>query len=176
MAQPTDALQLPSYTHLNRAQKRIFIIRDLLKFLDPLHLDTLLEGVADPEPPNYRIINGKVSPPLTEITLKEAATQIDLGNVRFREGTRSVIRRVHLFVEDGNCEMRESEALPEKDDDLDSVPIDVYLIKSTVALFQTKHEAIVSRARQLNEVRKCSFASVQKTNTRVGEGKVCIWL
>ncbi|KAF1957526.1 hypothetical protein CC80DRAFT_592776 [Byssothecium circinans] len=171
MDRPVD---VPSYAHLNRAQKRIFIIRDELKFLDPLHLDTFLSGISEPEPPNFRLTNASVQPPLTDITLKESATQVDLGNVRFREAAKSIVRRVHLYIEDGRCEMRESEALPEEEANLDSVPIDVYLIKSTVTLFQAKFEAVDKRCRQLNEVRKAAYAAAMKTKTPVapvGQGK-----
>ena len=168
---------VPTYAHLNRAQKRIFIIRDTLRILDPRHLDTFLSDVADPEPPNYRLVGTNIQPPLAEITVKDDAAEIDLGNVRFHEADdNTIIRRVHLYIEDEHCEMRESEAMPEVEADLDSVPIDVYLIKSTVGLFQEKFEAVKKRCRQLNKVRECAYAAVVEMKggpQTLGHGKVC---
>ncbi|KAF2639021.1 hypothetical protein P280DRAFT_508714 [Massarina eburnea CBS 473.64] len=164
------AVDSPSYAHLNPSQKRMFIIRDMLKFLDPEHLDTYLDNLIDSEPPRYRIVNGAVNPPLVEITLKSNASEIDLGNVYFHEpSSGNVVRRVHLFIEDGRCEMKERAAIPEDDDNLYSAPVDVYLIKNTVNMFLDKYKAIVNRCRVLNDLRKCAFGIAKKSKAQIDQ-------
>lgn len=168
---PIDLSQFPQVAHLNRAQKRALILRDQLKFLDPAHLDTYLDGLDDPEPPAYRLVNGQVQPPLTEITLKEGKDKLDLGNVRFRRNKQ--IRRVHLIIENGVCEMRESEAHPEDDANLESVAIECWIAENIIPLFRAKYEAIDMRKHSLNETRCFAYQAANQPRIRTSDGKVC---
>jgi hypothetical protein len=172
MNYPVDMSELPSIAHMNRPQKRAFILRDQLKWLDVKHLDSFLAGIEDPEPPNYKLINGRVYPSFTEITLKETALRLDLGNVLFTDGQRERISRVHFIIENGNCEMSESDALPEKDDDLDSVSIHVFIAKQMIPLFMKKYEAIDNRKCSLNSLRQVARDGVNQQKTRINPGLV----
>lgn len=165
-----DVSQLAHISHLNRAQKRALILRDQLKYRDQRHLDTFLIGVVHPEPPVYQRVNGKVHPPLTEVSLKEGATKFDLGNVKFDEG--KTIFRVHLTIEGGHCEMRESEALPLDEDNLDSIPIHQFIAKNMIPLFMVKYEAIHMRKRNINEARHFAYNALNLPKIRFSEGKV----
>jgi hypothetical protein len=164
----------PSVAHMNRPQKRAFILRDKLKWLDAKHLDSFLAGMSDPEPPNYRLMNGKLHPPFTEVTLKEDATRLNLGNVIFTRGQHEHISQVYFMIDKGNCEMSESEALPEKDDDLDSVPIHVFIVQQMIPLFMKKYEAIENRKRSLNSLRQAARDGVNRQKVRINPGQVCI--
>jgi hypothetical protein len=173
MNSPVDLADLPSISHMNRPQKRTLILRDQLKFLDTKHLDTFLTGIGDPEPPNYKVVNGKLHPPFAEIVLKEGATQLDLGNVQFTKNEREWVSRVHLVIAQGKCEMSESDALPIKDDDLNSVSIHAFLVEQMIPLFMKKYEAIDTRKRSLNELRQVARGALSQQKIRISPGKVC---
>ena len=173
MNHPVDVSELPSIAHMNRPQKRALILRDQLKFLDTKHLDAFLVGVGDPEPPSYQMINGKLHPPFAEVTLREGATRYDLGNVQFTKDLRDDrVSRVHFMVEQGNCEMSESEALPVRDDSLHSVPIHSFIIAQMIPLFMKKYEAIDTRKRSLNELRQVARNALNQQKIRTSPGKV----
>jgi hypothetical protein len=173
MNYPVDVSELPSIAHMNRPQKRALILRDQLKFLDTKHLDTFLAGIGDPEPPNYKVVNGRLHPPFSEVTLREGATRLDLGNVQFTEGQREWVSRVHFMIEQGKCEMSESEALPERDDDLNSVTIHSFIVKQMIPLFMKKYEAIDTRKRSLNELRQVARGALSQQKIHINPGKVC---
>jgi len=169
-----DIAELPCMAHMNLAQKRVIILRDLLKHLETKHLNTFLVGIEDPEPPNYRCTEGRVHPPLTEITQRESATRLDLGNVIFsKEGQADRVARVHFSIEQGKCEMSESDALPAKDDDLNSVPIHVIIVEQMVELFVNKYKAIDTRKRCLNELRQVARGAASQPMVCISPGKVC---
>lgn len=168
MSSSIDLSKLTHLNHLNRSQKRAFILRDQLKFLDAQHLDTFLSGISSPEPPRYQLINGKVQPSLTQVELKEEAVRFDLGNVLFRKDKS--IRTVHLVVEEGSCEVREYAARPQDDADLYSVPIEQYIAMGIVPLFRAKYEAIEARKRMVNETRRYAYHAINQPKPRVGEG------
>ena len=63
MAVERDLTALPSYAHLNRAQRRAFILRDNLKYLDSRHLDTYILGIELPER------NGRIQTPKAKLEL-----------------------------------------------------------------------------------------------------------
>lgn len=174
MAVETDLTALPSYAYLNRAQRRAFVLRDNLKYLDSPHLDTYILGIERPEPPNYRSINGKTEPAFSEVTLKKDAKKLDLGNVRFHERDRTFIKRAFLIIDAGNCELKETQPLAQSDDDLLSVPIEAYSVESTVPLFLAKYAAIEARRHQINELRRAAFSGVTHHDAQVRRGKVCI--
>ncbi|CAI6333397.1 unnamed protein product [Periconia digitata] len=171
MNQELDLADLPSYAHLNRAQKRAFILRDKLKFLDPHHLDTFIAGIESPEPPNYRNINGKTEPAFEEVTLTKDAKRLDLGNVRFHERDRTFIKRSYLVIDAGNCELKETKALPQDEGNLLCVPIEAYSVESTVPLFLAKYQAIEARRHQINEVRRSAFSGAEKFEPQINRGK-----
>jgi hypothetical protein len=173
MNYPVDVSELPSIGHMNRPQKRALILRDQLKFLDPKHLDTFLTGIGDPEPPNYKIVNGRLHPPFAEVTLRGGATRLDLGNVRFPGDSCDRTSRVHFMIEQGKCEMSESTALPERDDDLNSVPIHVFIVKQMIPLFMKKYVAIDTRKRSLNELRQVARGALNQHKIQISPGKVC---
>jgi len=172
MNYPADVSEFPSIAHMNRPQKRALILRDQLKFLDTKHLDTFLTGIGDPEPPNYKVVKGRLHPPFSEVRLREGATRLDLGNVLFAEDHCERTSRVHFMIEQGKCEMSESSALPERDDDLNSVPIHVFIARQMISLFVKKYEAIDTRKRSLNELRQVARGALNQQKIQISPGKV----
>jgi hypothetical protein len=105
----------PVFHSLNKPQKRALMMRDSLRFVEPRHLDSYIDGIVDGEPPSYRHINGVIQPPLVKVTLKDTAARFDLGNVHFTsepDPAKNGIRRAFLTVEDGRIELRTEDALP----------------------------------------------------------------
>ncbi|KAF2676752.1 hypothetical protein K458DRAFT_379492, partial [Lentithecium fluviatile CBS 122367] len=172
MNHTVDVSELPSVAHMNRPQKRALILRDQLKYLEIKHLDTFLDGISDPEPPNYKLVNGKLLPPFEEVKLREGVHRFDVGNVQFVDGQRERVSRVHFMVDNGNCELSESDALPEVDEDLNSVPIHVFIVKQMIPLFVKKYEAIEARKRTLNDLRKAARNGPRQERIRINAGKV----
>ena len=97
---PGDLSNVPTLSGLNKPQKRALILRDQLRYLEPAHLDTFLNGVTVDEPPTYQHFNGATYPPLAQVTIKEEATSFDLGNVQSVDGDGKTYR-AYLTVEDG---------------------------------------------------------------------------
>jgi hypothetical protein len=165
------AVDTPTFNSLNKAQKRALILRDQLRFLEPHHLDTFIEGIADDEPPTYIKINGVIQPSLTFVTIKDSATIFDLGNVLLPEQGNAV-HRVYLVVENGQIQMRAEEQLPLDDDVLDSVPIHGFIAKTTVALFKEKFQAIYARMNKINGARRAAYAMPNQPPALIPEGEV----
>lgn len=167
----------PTFHGLNKVQKRTLVLRDQLRWLDPRHLDTFMEGLSEYEPPAYKRINGKVVPPLVMITLKEHATRFDIGNVEFVPQDRPITPGIyHAFftVENGAFEMRREEGMPQHDAVLESLPIHSFIAKDMRPLFEIKFNAIWARMKQINEMRQVAYNMVE--NEPVGEfvqGEVC---
>ncbi|KAJ4302854.1 ATPase of 26S proteasome regulatory subunit 4 [Kalmusia sp. IMI 367209] len=167
---PTEA-QMEVIAHLNRGQKRAFLLRDQLRYLEPQHLDTFLGDIAKPEPPSYRRTSSGVQPPFAEVFILDKATSFDLSNVELKDKS---VRRVHLTYEAGVYEWRESEPLPRDEDNLDTVPMNVYVARDMIKLFQTKYEAIHERMQSVNETRRYMFeaAKSKPPKKRFSEGKL----
>ncbi|OAL50883.1 hypothetical protein IQ07DRAFT_405056 [Pyrenochaeta sp. DS3sAY3a] len=145
-------IQAPTFNALSKAQKRALILRDELRYTDPRHLDTFIGGITDDEPPTYRLVNGRVQPELTLVTLNEKAKRFDLGNVHFPDENNDV-RRVFLTVEKGRFEWRPAPGLPVDEADLNSLPIHAFIARGMIPLFQSKYEAIVDRQKKINSAR-----------------------
>jgi hypothetical protein len=167
----------PTYKSLNKSQKRAFILRDSLRFLDDGHLDDFIEGVSHDEPPAYRVVNGTVQPPLVLVTLRNIATRFDLGNVHFdheEDGSTGAIYRAYLTVEDGRFELRTEKELPADETNLDSVPIHIFIAKTMVPLFEAKFRAIHGRMTKINEIRQLAFSITNQPMAKFEEGDVCL--
>jgi hypothetical protein len=166
--------EAPTFHSLNKPQKRALILRDQLRYLDAVHLDSFIEGVADPEPPAYRRINGTVYPPLVMVTLKDTATRYDLGNVHFENDISGAngIYRAYLTVENGSFELRTEDALPPDEANLASVPIHVFIARTMVSMFETKFQAIWARRNQINELRQVAFNMTGQPADEFQEGEV----
>jgi hypothetical protein len=165
----------PTFHSLNKPQKRALVLRDLLRYTAPRHLDTFIEGIADDEPPAYKLINGTVYPPLVLVTLKESTMRFDLGNVQFSSDSEvgSGVYRAYLTVEDGSFELRTEEALPADEANLASVPIHIFIAKTMVPMFEAKFKAIWTRMNQINEIRQVAFNMTNKPVEEFHEGEVC---
>ncbi|KAF1362086.1 hypothetical protein EJ07DRAFT_175300 [Lizonia empirigonia] len=167
---PGDLGDVPMLAFLNKPQKRALTLRDRLRYLEPAHLDTFLDGVTADEPPTYRNINGTVTPPLTQITIKEDATRFDLGNVQFpEEGGKTY--RVHLTVEDGRFEMRTEDALSKEDAELESVAIHRFVAENMFPLFKAKYKAIHARMEKMNEARRVAYNMHDHPPAKFEEGE-----
>ncbi|KAL6164822.1 hypothetical protein ACJQWK_09544 [Exserohilum turcicum] len=160
----------PTFNSLNKPQKRALILRDQLRFVDPLHLDEFLDGVSNHEPPAYTRVNGVIKPDLTFVTLKEEATRFDLGNVLLAE-ENNAIYRVYLVVENGQIQMQAEDPLPRDDEVLDSIPIHGFIARSTVPLFREKFQAIHARMTKINEARRAAYNMPAQEPTLVCEGE-----
>lgn len=166
-----NIMEMTTLSHLNKPQKRALILRDQLRYKDPQHLDSFLDGISNPEPPHYFRTNGKIQPLLREVTLKDSATRYDLGNVIFPDEGNAVYH-AYLTVE-GNCfEMRTSKPLPRDDGDLDSVPIHCFIAKGIIPLFKEKFETIFARKTAINEARRLAYKIPNVPAARFQEGEV----
>jgi hypothetical protein len=166
--------EAPTLNSLNRSQKRALILRDQLRYIDPGHLDTFLEGVLPNEPPAYKRINGTVYPALRMVTLKECATRFDLGNLYLVKDVvlEDGIYHGFLTLENGRIEIRTEEALPLDDVNLDTVPIHFFVGKNMSKLFEDKCRAIFARLSLINEVRQAAYNSVNQPAQQFEEGEV----
>ncbi|KAF1850851.1 uncharacterized protein K460DRAFT_240045, partial [Cucurbitaria berberidis CBS 394.84] len=163
-------IEAPTFNSLNKPQKRALILRDQLRYTEPRHLDTFIEGITDDEPPTYRKINGKVVPTLTLVTIKDTATRFDLGNVFFPEEDNAV-HRVYLTVEDGQFEMRTEVPLPKNDANLESVPIHGFIAGGMVQMFKEKFQAIFARKDKINDARRAAYNKPQQPPVKFHEGE-----
>ncbi|KAF1971890.1 hypothetical protein BU23DRAFT_600103 [Bimuria novae-zelandiae CBS 107.79] len=172
-----DPLQLEAFDHMNRAQKRAFILRDQLKYTEPHYLDIFIQGISNPEPPQYRRTSSGVQPPYEEVTVKGSAKSFDLGNVEFQDKS---VRRIYLTCQDDEYEVHDADVIPENDDVLNSVPINYYVAQNTMPQFKAKYEAIHARVQELNDKRQLMYEQARskppKTPTRFKEGKTFVQL
>ena len=168
---PGDLSDVPTLASLSKSQKRALILRDQLRYLEPAHLDSHLDGLTADEPPIYRRIKEKVSPPLTQVTLKKEAARFDLGNVQFPE-EGGEIHRVYLTVEDGRFEMRTEDALPGNDAVLASKPIHRFVAENMFPLFKTKYKAIHARMDRINEARRIAYNMLDHPPVKLEDGEV----
>lgn len=166
-------IEAPTFNGLTKPQKRALILRDQLRFVDPQHLNEFLNGVSNDEPPTYTKINGVIKPPLTFVTLKEAAKRFDLGNVYLLEENNRVYR-IYLVVQNGQIQMRAEEPLPQDEDVLDSYPIHGFIAKSIVPLFREKFQLIHARMNRINEARRAAYNMPNKVQALFHEGEVSL--
>ena len=169
---PRDLSNVPTLSGLNKPQKRALILRDQLRYLEPAHLDTFLNGVTADEPPTYQHFNGATYPPLAQVTIKEEATSFDLGNVQFSD-TNGKTYRAYLTVEGGRFEIRTEDALPELDAELASVPIHRFVAENMLPLFKAKYKAIHARMEKINEARRNAYNMMNHPPARFEDGEVC---
>jgi hypothetical protein len=173
MNSPLDEGQLVSFEHMNRAQKRAFILRDQLKYEEEQHLDVFIDGIRNPEPPRYKRTANGVQPPCEEVTVKHSTTRFDLGNVEFSDKS---VRRVFLVCAGDSYEMHESDAISPDEDDFNSVPLNYYVAQKIMPSFKKKYEAIHARVQRINELRQHMYDQASnrplKAPSRFKEGKV----
>jgi hypothetical protein len=164
-------IQAPTFNALSKSQKRALILRDELRYTDPRHLDTFIDGVTDDEPPTYRLVGGRVQPDLALVTLNEKAKRFDLGNVLFPE-ENNVVHRVFLTVENGSFEWRPAPGLPIDEADLNSLPIHTFIARGMIPLFQSKYEAIADRQKKINSARGVAHNMPHQPKARYYTGEV----
>jgi hypothetical protein len=169
---PGDLSDVPTLSCLNKSQKRALILRDQLRYLEPTHLDTFLNGVTADEPPTYKHINGATYPPLAQVTVKQEATSFDLGNVQFTEVDGKTYR-AFLTVEGDRFEMRTEDALPKDEADLASVSIHRFVAENMLPLFKEKYKAIHARMEKINEARRVAYNMLDHPPARFEDGEVC---
>ncbi|KAF2868487.1 hypothetical protein BDV95DRAFT_643248 [Massariosphaeria phaeospora] len=161
---------MASPIQFNRAQKRAQIIRDELKYLEPHHLDTFIDGISDDEPPTYRFIENKIHPPLSQVGLKDSATKYDLGNVRFPH-ERDAVYWAQLIVDNARFDLRVSEALPNDESNILTHPIQAFVANDMLPLFEAKFEAIHQRRSKINEARQFAYSMLNQPKPRFSEGE-----
>jgi hypothetical protein len=168
---PGNIGDVPTLSSLNKPQKRALILRDQLRYLEPAHLDTYLEGVTADEPPTYNKFNGTVYPALAQVTIKDDATRFDLGNVQFPE-EGGVTYRAYLTVEDGRFEMRTVDPLPRDEAELASVSIHRFVAENMFPLFKVKYKAIHARMEKINEARRVAYNMLGHPPAKFEDGEV----
>ncbi|KAI4678084.1 uncharacterized protein J4E88_006603 [Alternaria novae-zelandiae] len=150
------ATAAPTFSALNKPQKRALILRDQLRYVDPTHLNTFIEGLSNDEPPTYTRVNGVVKPDLVFVTLKEEATRFDLGNVILPE-EKNAIHRIYLVVEDNQVQMHVEDPLPLEEDELDSHPIHGFIARGMLPLFKEKYQILYMRVNKINGARRAAY-------------------
>ncbi|KAJ4353980.1 uncharacterized protein N0V89_005712 [Didymosphaeria variabile] len=172
MNSPLGEGHLMTFEHMNRAQKRAFILRDQLKYDEEQHLDMFIDGICNPEPPRYKRTSSGIQPPYEDVTIKHSTTRFDLGNVEFQDKS---IRRVYLACIGDSYEMHESNAISPDEDDFNSVPLNYYVAQKIMPGFKKKNEAIHARMQRINDMRQHMYEQARskppKTPTRFKEGK-----
>jgi hypothetical protein len=166
-------ISAPTFDSLNKPQKRALILRDQLRFVEPQHLNSFIEGLSNDEPPTYTLVNGVIKPELVFVTLKEEASRFDLGNVILPEENNSV-HRVYLLVEDGQVQMSAEDPLPLDENVLDSLPIHGFIARSTVPLFKKKFHTIYTRMKKINEARRAAYSMPTQAPVLFNDGEVCL--
>lgn len=164
-------LEAPTFSSLNRSQKRAIALRDKLRIIEPKHLDTFIEGITNDEPPTYRKVNGTVVPALALVTLKDTATRFDLGNVLLPEEDNAVYR-AYLNVNGDAVDIQTEEALPKEDANLDSAPIHGFIVKNMVPLFKEKFLAISARKDKINDARNSAYNKPHQPPAQFRDGEV----
>lgn len=168
-----DESQLMSFEHMNRAQRRAFILRDQLKYDEEQHLNVFIDGIRSTEPPRYKRTSSGVQPAYEEVTIKQSTTRFDLGNVEFSDKS---VRRVHLACVGDSYEMHESDAISPDEDDFNSVPLNYYVAQKIMPSFKKKYEAIYARVQRINDMRRHVYEQAcnrpPKGPSRFKEGKV----
>ncbi|KAL1608363.1 hypothetical protein SLS60_003304 [Paraconiothyrium brasiliense] len=172
MNSPLDDGHLMTFKHMNRAQKRAFILRDQLKYDEEQHLDMFIDGIRNPEPPRFKRTSSGVQPPCEDVTINHSTTRFDLGNVEFQDKS---IRRVYLACIGDSYEMHESDPITPDEDDFNSVPLNYYVAQKIMPAFKKKNEAIYARVQRINDMRRHAYEQARskppKTPTRFKEGK-----
>lgn len=153
---------------LNPAQARVQKIKDELRTLDIDHLHSFLEGITDPEPPNYQKVTGVVKPPPAKVTLKESATTYKVGNVEFEDE----IHAISLVVKDGVVEVKFDDALPRDSGNSLCFPIHDAVLLDLIPLWEVKYKAIKHRMAQINDVRAYAYNCPNQPEPRLKYGKV----
>lgn len=160
------------YSHLNSAQVRVQSIKEDLKNHDLDHLQSFLQGVSDPEPPNYCKMHGKVEPKLEKVTLKEGANIYNIGNVLF--STDNTVHRVYFAVEKGEIEAYFEAPLPKDSGNPLSLPILDSILMDLLPLWGMKFSAIRRRMTQINDVRAFANNAPNQPEQHLSYGKVSL--
>ena len=142
----------------NQAQARYASLLDDLTALHPAHLHSFIDGIQNPEPPHYELINGKVQPTLQPVTLERGCNCYDFGNIQFSND--SAIVRVEVVIENGSVEafMKDPYDVNDKDNPHAAVLPDSLFLE-LVEKFKDKFEAIALLTRRINETRAFAFRS-----------------
>lgn len=168
-----DNTQLQAFDHLNRAQQRAFILRDQLKYTEPHYLDMFIEGIANPEPPVYKLVGGHVQPSFKEVKIKESAKSFDLGNVEFKG---KQVKRIILNIVNDEYNIDSAEPLHPDPKNIQSMPINYLVAQHTFPQVKAKYEAIHHRVQAINALRQHMYEEARnkppKTPTRFKDGKV----
>lgn len=165
-------IEAPTFNALNTAQKRALILRDQLRWNDPHHLDSFIEGLANVEPPSYQRCKGVIKPRLSLVALKESASRFDLGNVLFPEEDKGVLH-AYLVHEEGSVEIFTEQPLPERKDSLNSVAIHGFIASTMIPIFKEKIGLIMTRVNKYNEARRAAYDSPVIVPFRFASVEVC---
>lgn len=169
----TLEIKAPTFNSLNKPQKRALLLRDQLRWYDPQHLDSFIEGLTNDEPPTYRRINGTIAPPLTLVTLRKGANRYDLGNVLL-SAEDNVTQRAYLMIEDGKVEMRTEAAIPLNEGNLESVAIHGFIAKTMVPMFKEKFQCVLARLNRINETRRVAYNAPLQASVQFRDGEVSL--
>jgi hypothetical protein len=150
---PTHAV--PSLAGLSASQKRALVLRDHLHYVAPHHLDSFLT-LGTPEPPAYRVVDGAVHPPLTDVGIRPGALRFELGNVSF-PGKRTQVLRAALVYVGARVEMQTEEG------DGGDVPIHVFFAEKMAGLFWEKIERVKGRCAEVNRARREAWERAKQT-------------
>ncbi|KAF2847328.1 hypothetical protein T440DRAFT_212839 [Plenodomus tracheiphilus IPT5] len=163
-------IEAPTFNSLNKPQKRALILRDKLRWYDPQHLDSFIEGLANPEPPHYKKINGITKPDLILVKLKDSASHFDLGNVIFPDEDKGILH-AYLALEDGKVEMHTEEALSQSDQNINHIAIHGFIASTMVPMFKDKIGLIMARINKFNDVRRAAYNSPTAVPVHIGSGE-----
>jgi len=165
-------IEAPTFNALNIAQRRALILRDQLRWTDPHHLDSFIDGLAHPEPPRYQMTNGITKPDLILVSLKESQSRFDLGNVLFPEDEKGVLR-AFIVLKDGKAEMYTEEPLPRSEKSLNYIAIHKFIASTMVPIFKEKMRLVLARISKYNEARRMAYNSPAFIPVPNASGEVC---
>ncbi|KAF2273856.1 uncharacterized protein EI97DRAFT_480032 [Westerdykella ornata] len=158
------------YSHLNTAQSRVHAMKADLQNFDTDHLQSFLDGISDPEPPDYRKVNGKVVPSLQKVTLKESANKYHIGNVLFTVELPNEVQDVSLLVQKGEVDVFMDDPIPKDPNNPLSYPILDSIFMDLIPLWGAKYKAIKQRMVQINDVRAYAHNAPNQPEPRLSYG------
>jgi len=135
---------------ISKADQRVQRLKGLLENRERRHLVGFLHGVDPEEIPQYELVNGVITPPFTEVSLKDSAFSFDFGNVRFLNGD---ISHVVVSIAEDKPTYDVYAPLPHDWGNERTVPIPHAVVEELYASWVSKFEAVEELRKKINKQR-----------------------
>ena len=139
---------------LNRRQNQVREQMKELSNYEPDSLKRYTEGVADIEPPGYKLMKGIVEPKLTEVTISDRAKKFDFGNVVY---TSDVVFHIQLRIEKGKVQAIKSSPLEQEPYGPRTSTIPHHVAEDITNAITRWYQTILNCVDNINHIRKYSY-------------------